>query len=377
MSKRKGRRPRGSGGITERKDGRLYATFVLPSGSRLGKYFRDRDKADGWLLETAYKARQGDLPEASHQTVAQYLTRWLADCVHPPMRAYNTWVAQEGCVRLHIVPVIGRVKLSALTPQHVQRMLASMAARGFSPSRQKSVRIVLSGALNRAVRWGLIARNPVALVDSPRVTRAERSYIAAADLQRYLDAFEGHRLAGLLRFIVGSGLREGEALGLSWGNVSIEAGTVSVRRQLQRIEGAPELVAVKRPASLRTVPLPPFALQAVREQKARQKADRMAAGEGWVERGLVWTRPDGSPLSPPMLRNAVRRMLGTARLPRVTIHELRHSYASMLLNKDASLKDVQELLGHASVRTTADLYGHVTAARKSEVVGRLQAILDG
>jgi integrase len=160
---------------------------------------------------------------------------WLEHSAKPTLRD-NTYIRYENVIRCSIVPHIGRVPLAGLTPQHVQVLQNRLLAAGQAPRSVLKVRLVLGSALDQAEKWSYIPRNPVPLVDPPRVPADEREAIPPDHAYALLDAVQGDRLEAL--YTVALGLRRGEALGLKWQDVDLDAGVLHVRRALQRVKGA-------------------------------------------------------------------------------------------------------------------------------------------
>jgi integrase len=189
--------------------------------------------------------------------------------------------------------------------------------------------------------------------------------LARSELQRLLQSTEGTRWHPLWVLIGTTGLRKGEALGLSWEDVDLTAGRLTVRRALQR-QRKTGLVFVppKSATSRRTVYLSAVACAAFREQREGQDADRRKA-DCWLESGLVFSTLRGGPLEPGEVNRALTLALRRAGLPHVRVHDLRHTTASVLLEAGTHPKIVQDLLGHSTIRLTLDTYSHLTPPRAS------------
>ncbi|HLI27937.1 MAG TPA: site-specific integrase, partial [Chloroflexota bacterium] len=182
------------------------------------------------------------------------------------------------------------------------------------------------------------------------------------------------RLEALYAVALGLGLRQGELLGLQWADVDLARGRLAVRRQLQRVGGQLVLTEPKSARARRTLELPAFVCEALRQHRARQAAERLRAGATWAEHGLVFCSTVGTPLEP---RNVVRHyhaLLQRAGLPRRPFHTLRHTAASLLLAHGADLRVVQQVLGHAQVALTANLYTHVSPTLLADAAQRLDAV---
>jgi integrase len=221
---------------------------------------------------------QGEAPIAARAKVGDFLDRWLRDVVKPNLRP-KSYRSYEQLVRLYLNPALGHLDLAKLQPQHVQAMLNQMRERGLSPRTCQYARAVLRKALNQALRWGLVAKNAAALADPPKAARHEIRPLDPAEARRFLDAARGNRLEALYRVTLSLGLRQGEILGLQWADADLDAGTLAVRRQLQRVDGAFRPLDLKTAQSHRRLALPAALLAALREHRRCQLEERLLAGE--------------------------------------------------------------------------------------------------
>ncbi len=374
------RRKRGQneGGCYQRKDGRWEATITVAvvDGKPRRKSYYGRTKAEAMAaMRAAQRERDAGLPvDVPRQTVAQFLDRWLADVVKPSV-APKTYSSYAETVRVHIKPALGHHRLPKLSPQQVQELLSAKSAAGLSPRTVGYIRTVLRIALNRAVKWGVVARNVAALTDPPRGVRTERSPLTPEQARALLAAAEGDRLEALYRVAVALGLRLGEALGLRWEDVDLDAGALRVRFALQRIDGKLALKAPKTEKSRRALTMPPSLVAALRAHRVRQLEERLVAGSRWVDSGLVFTNTIGGPLEPSNVLKGFKRLLASAGLPDQRFHDLRHCAASLMLAQGVPMRVVMDVLGHSQMATTADLYSHVMPAAHREVAGAMDRIL--
>jgi integrase len=200
--------------------------------------------------------------------------------------------------------------------------------------------------------------------------------LACEDVQALLRSTEGHHLQPLWLLLVTTGLRLGEATGLTWANVNLEAGTLAVRQALQRQRGKGfQFVEPKTGRSRRTVHLAPRVVTTLRQHRTRQKETYLRNGVPWSEKALVFSTRTARPLEPRNVRHSLRQALSNAGLPLVRVHDLRHTAASYLLSIGTHPKIVQELLGHSSVLLTLDTYSHVLPALHREVAAQMDKLI--
>jgi integrase len=390
--KSKPRRMKGEGSIHQREDGRWVGTLELGwrDGRRARKtvYGATQRETIEKLRAARRQVEQGIDPTPERLTVATFLDDWL-QAVQSSLRPKVFHRYQE-VVKVHLKPGLGRHRLAHLGPQHVQSFLEAKArvprvrqanvkgseSRQLSPRTVQEIRTILVNALNKAVKWGLIPRNPAALVDGPRVPHQEIHPLTPEQAHALLGAARGHRLEALISVAISLGLRQGEALALTWDDVDLEAGFLHVRRALQRMKGGYELAETKTARSRRTVALPSVALGALREHHARQLRERLVAGARWDGRwSLVFCTRYGQPLHGPSVTLRFQKLLEEAGLPRQRFHDLRHACASLLLAQGEDLKVIQELLGHSTIAVTANTYSHVMNELKRGAAARMDAVL--
>jgi len=209
-------------------------------------------------------------------------------------------------------------------------------------------------------------------VSPPRVPESEVEGLSPKEAKALLDAVKGDRLEA--RYSVAlAGLRQGEALGLRWDDLDLDASTISVRGALQRIKGNYVFVDPKTKRSRRTIVLPAFGVAALRKHRTRRLEERLTAG--WQETGLVFTTADGKPLHYSTVTKGFQRLLRLAGLPRQRFHDLRHACASLLLAQGVQPRVAMELLGHSQLNTTMNIYSHVIQDAQRDAAAKMDAAL--
>jgi integrase len=338
-------------------------------------YGRTRREVQEQLTRALRDMHQGlHVATDERQTVEQYLRRWLADAVRPAVRP-STLTAYEMHVRLHLIPEIGRIPLARLTPQHVQAMLNAKLRSGLAPRSVLHIRAVLRRALNQALRWGLVTRNVATLVDPPRAPRYEVQAMTPEQARALLNAVRGDRLEALYTIALALGLRQGEALGLQWDDLDLDAGTVTVRHALQRISGRLQLVEPKTDRSSRTIPMPTAVVTSLRAHRTRQLEERLWAGSRWHEGTYVFTTTIGTPLDGSNVTHRLQRIMATGGLPRQRFHDLRHACASLMLTLGVPPRVVMETLGHSQISLTMNTYSHVIPSLQRDAADRMEELL--
>lgn len=371
------RRGNNEGSIVQRSDGRWMARVTLPDGSRRSLYGKTRAEVAGKLTDALGDVKKGKPLPAEKETVGAYLSRWLSDVCRPAVRP-STYEGYEVIVRLHVSPRIGKLKLARLSPQDLAKLYRELADAGLSPRTVQLTHAVLHKALDQALRWDLVARNPADLVDPPRVERKETTVLSREQAKLLLDRSQDEPLHALYAVALTGGLREGEVLALTWEDVDWEHGTVQVRRQLTRVrnEGF-KFTEPKTKKGRRTVALPDVAMGALKRHRTAQVEERLRA-TAWEENGLVFCNGVGRPLERQnVMRRSFKPLLERLGLPDLRFHDLRHSAATLLLGLGEHPKVVQERLGHATISITMDVYSHVMPTMQREAARKLDGLFVG
>jgi integrase len=198
------------------------------------------------------------------------------------------------------------------------------------------------------------------------------STLTLEELLQLFEAAKGGRMYALFVLLGTSGMRLGEALGLRWEDVDLDGGRLFVKRALQRQTGKGLVfVEPKTARSRRTIHLTAIAVQALRQHQDYTGLMRAVARERWRESGHVFTSTVGAGMESGVVNDNLNRLLAKAGLPKIRVHDLRHTVATILLQGGAHPKLVQDLLGHSTVTLTLDTYSHVTPAMHLEVTRRL------
>ena len=221
-----------------------------------------------------------------------------------------------------------------------------------------------------------LARNPADLADPPRVSAPshELRTWSAEQLAAFLDSQRNDRLYALWHTLAMTGLRRGEALGLRWQDVDLEAGRLAVRRALVPC-GREVLVSEPKTArGRRVVALDPETVAVLKGQAARQLEEQQAA-QSWTDTGLVFTSEDGEALHPEVVSRFFRKAVKEAMLPDIRLHDLRHTHATLALRAGIHPKVVSERLGHATVAITLDTYSHAIPAMQEEAAALIAGLV--
>ena len=352
------------------------------------------------MQAAAVAVQDGDFFEPAKMTVAEWLDLWLKE--YSADWKFKTKEKYETVCRVHLKPALGATKLSKLTTPQIQSFYNELGRTGKvtrkkdkksgkimerrEPLSPKSIRLVhgvLSKALNTAVRVGYIKRNAAELCTTPKLEKKEISPLTDAQIKEFVDLCAGEDYGRIYKLILFTGLREGEALGLTWDCVDFKAGTLKIKQQLQRQGETDELVPLKN-SKPRYLTAPTFVMQLLKDERVHQLEQRLAAGELWqgwqnaeeMKTALVFLRDDGSNITAAALYQRYKHLAEKIGKPESRVHDLRHTFAVLSLQNGDNVKTVQDNLGHATAAFTLDVYGHVSDKMKVDSAARMQAYID-
>lgn len=371
MAKRRGNK---EGTIYMHKASKKWCAQISLDGYRMTKYFDTQKECREWIKEINRQIDYGMTWEAATMRVSEYLFEWVKIMEHS--LSPKTWVRYEQVVRDHFIPRLGKIKLQELRPDQIQLLYSLKIKEGYSTRSVRMMRDILRNALNQAIRWGLITRNPVLSTKPPKRQKREMKYLTKRQVKKLLAVVDGTRHAALYHIAVTTGLRKGELLGLKWSGINWENRQLQVRRQLQRVHKQGLLFSQpKTVGSNRVVALGHVVIEKLKKHQELQNDQKKVAGKKWQENDLLFPTTIGTPYEPRNLVRHFEELLQKNRIPRVRFHDLRHTAATLMLQKGIHPKVVQERLGHSSITITLDTYSHVIPSMQGEAADEIDDLL--
>ena len=384
MARKSNRREAGSGTIFKREDGRWQGQFVSGRNPETGKlirhsvYGKTQREVAAKLREATSSIDRGTYQEPNKLTVAEYAKEYFSTCA--VNLSHNTQVSYKRILDKHILPALGKVKLTDLNHRQVQRFVTSLSAqKGLSAKTVRNIHGVLHNMLESAARDELLLRNVSERCSLPRVTQHQVRAITTAELSRFLQAIDGKQFRNIFFIDIFSGLRLSEILGLRWDDVDFDYDCIYVRQQLQQkqIKGDfSYFLAPPKEGKQRKIILAQNAMQVLRHQRAKQLEQRLAAGALWDNSfHLVFTNDFGQPLNRRTVYKHLKRILLDCGMGNYTFHSLRHSFATISLENGDDIKTVQTNLGHYAASFTLKTYAHVSDQMQRNSAARMDALI--
>ena len=375
-------------------DRRPKRTCLKCGGSLRETHERRQQQQDGFQTKAeAVKARNTALHELGqgthvvHEsiTLAAYLQdEWLPSLEIGSLRP-TTLASYRSHVKNHLAPTkLGGVRLQQLRREQIAKHYAWLLAEGrcdgeskpMSASTLRRIHATLHRALRDAVRSRWIPLNPANDVELPKVDSKERPTWDSSQVRSFLETVRGDRLASLWLLYSTTGARRGELLALRWDAVDLEAGTISIRRAMTEVGGAITVGEPKTRSGKRTIAIDPASVAALRSQHRTQLTERLAAGARWRDKDLVFSTNEGQWLLPNRVSSAFIAAVKRSELPALSLHGLRHSFATIaLVERKLPVTVVSRRLGHANVSITLDIYSHAMSRQDEEAALDMASVI--
>ena len=334
----------------------------------------NRKAAERELTRLLREFDTGAYVDAVKLTVKEYLEKWLQDYARVNV-AGKTFERYAAVVKHQLAPALGSLPLAKLQPLHIQTCYSQMLQGGRKDGREGGLspqtvlhhHRILRQALQQAVRWQLLARNPADAVEPPRPQPREMRALDEAQTAWLIDATHGTRLYIPVLLAVSTGMRRGEILAVPWQEMNLISGAVSVCRSLEQTKaGGLKFKDTKSRHGRRPVSLPEITVEALRQHKAAQDARKALLGSDYQDNDLICCRDDGTIWPPNAFTSAFRDLLRRRGIAAMRFHDLRHSHASQLLRAGVSPKVIAERPGHSKVGFTLDAYSHLLPGMQEE-----------
>ena len=369
------KRSYGSGGLYERSPGVFLIRWRDNAGKRDSDTIKgNRRKAEAELTKRRISMESGSFNGKKKLTVGAYLQSWLetyatTNCTAKTVQGYKQ------SINCYTGPIAG-ITLQKLDATHIQPIYAGMIKRGLSNRTVDALHKALNIALNTAVKQGTLKRNILDSVIAPKVVKKEIEVWDAETRARAMTVLRESQYGDFYQLGLMTGMRRGELAGLKWANVNLPNQQLQVVNTLQRITGQGLMNGQpKTERSRRSIALSPDTVALLHEIRGRQITQQLEVSDAWTDSGYVFTDASGMPVDPNLATRAFKKVVATAGLPKLTIHGLRHTHATILLEQGVNPKVVSERLGHASVATTMDIYSHVLPDMQEKAALAIDAAL--
>ncbi len=373
------------GHIRERSPGKWAIVLDVPdpeTGQRRRKWHTfhgTKRQAETECARLIAELDGGSYIEPSKTTVREYFTRWLA---HEKANVSpKTHQRYEELLLKNVAPVIGSLTLNKLSSARIdgcwQKLLESGrrdGKGGLSPRTVHHCRRVMLTAMDQALKWDLLKKNPVALTRPPKVEREAMEAYTASQTAVLLDELKDTRIYIPALLAALCGLRRGEILALRWRDVDLTNGMLSIKESAEEV-GKEVRYKETKSGKARTVALSSTVKEELNRHRVGQAEEQLKLGIRPDDNSFVVAQIDGRPLKPTSLTHEWTRLVAKTSLPRIRFHDLRHSHATQLLAAGVHPKIASERLGHSTIGITLDLYSHVMPGMQANAAEQVDAAI--
>ena len=343
-----------------------------PDGRRQKRYATFPTLAQARRALSAFEGEREVHPVIPPQdmTLAQWLDLWLREIIIPN-RAETTAYSYQKTVDNHLIPALGGIRLQKLKPLHIQQYYSSQLQRGLSPNTVRRHHDLLAAALRMAVQQEVLYASPTDRVEPPKTVQPQARFYSPEELKRLFAAAEGSWLELIVRLAACLGLRREEICGLRWDSVDFELQRIHIREARTTAGGTIVHKETKNRSSTRVLYMNPELAALLRREQLRQADNRRRFGDRYVESGLVAVDDRGGPYSPNAVSQGFSRLIRTHGLPKLTLHGLRHTFATVASAQGAPLFEIGKALGHATPATTGRIYTHLLDQTHAATINRV------
>ena len=346
------------------RSGNWYAVYRDGGRQKWERAGNSKRTAEKLLAKRMHQVNVGTYQEFEKILFEKFSAKWLSDYARISVKA-STYTSYEAIVRIHLNPAFGKRFVHRISTADIQRFVSEKIAAGdLSPKSVVNILVPFKEMFKHAVIWGYVKRDPTLYVKRPRVEQEEMDFLLPEEIRQFLDHVDPHHYTLFLTAVM-TGMRRGELLALKWGDIDWNSGQISVRRSIHR----GEFVKPKSRNSIRRIAISPVLRQALEQHRLTVMK---------LDIDLVFANDNGLPLDPDnLIKREFHPALDRAGLRRIRFHDLRHSYASLLISQGENIKFIQSQLGHASAKTTLDRYGHLMPNLENDAARRLDKTVFG
>lgn len=373
----------GEGSITKRSDGRYMGRYTV-NGKRKSVYGATHKEVRKKLNEVLNDISQGCYVEPSKETFGCWLQEWLITYALPTVKQ-STYVSYEGYIRIHLIPELGDIRLTALSREQIQRFFNKKSAgsqdkKGLSPKSLKNIYNMLNSTLEQAVTNEKLIRNPLRGIKLPKIEKREIRILETDEQIKLQTAARNSpepQAFGII-FTLSTGVRLGELLGLKRSDLNYKKHSVFVRRTVGRLQRVDENGSlIKKNIGVKTTEIVVRSPKSVNSQREIPLFDELwkellsycekmnvmmdDLGIPYSQDSYIFCNYSGNPYDPRVYEDLFKRTLKAAELESINFHALRHTFATRALEAGMDIKVLSSILGHAQASTTLNLYAHALA----------------
>lgn len=372
------KRSNGEGTIFKRKDGRWCGAYYDDTYKRRFVYGKTQAEVKQKLKEKQSNRTTTAKAYTLQSWIYEYLEKYKKNELK--VTTYGSYVT---LCRKHIASSwIGEKKIDKLSTVDLQKFYNEKQQAGYNSKTIRHISVIISTALDQAVKLRMIPENPNKYVTLPKKTKYHADVLSKEEVEKIVNEAKDDNLYPIVITTIYTGMRKGEVMALSWDCIDFENRQINIRKSLCRVDLLEtdengknlyeyRILEPKTELSKRTIPMLPQVYEALKIQQKMQADWKEKNAEVYSDQGLVFTELDGNYIRQRAFMDRYHAFLDRYGIRDIRFHDLRHTFATLLLEADVSMKVVQEMLGHSTITTSMDIYSHVSDAKKVQAIEKL------
>ncbi len=372
------KRSNGEGTIYKREDGRWCGAYYDEQFNRHYVYGKTQAEVKKKLKSKQESKVIKSRPYLLQEWIMEFLTRYKKNEIK-----ITTLDSYMMVFRTHIKDSwLGKRKLEDVKAADLQKFYNDKMKEGYNSKTVRAIEVILNSALDMAFKLRMIPENPNLFTTIPKKVKYEAKVLTKEEVEKILREATADELYPIVVTTIFTGMRKGEVMALKWENVNFEERRIYVKNSLCRVESEQpdsqghyhytyQIMEPKTVKSIRMIPMLDEVVEALTEQRRRQDGDKEVFKDVYTDQGFVFADRTGNYLPQRVFMKQYHQFLEQYGITDIRFHDLRHTFASLLIESDVSMKLVQELLGHSTITTSMDLYTHVSDKKKEQALGQL------
>lgn len=374
-----GRRSNGEGTVYKRKDGRWCSAYFDEQFERRYVYGKTQAEVKKKLRELQASKTVKSKPYTLGAWVKEFMEKYKKNDLK--ITTYSSYM--QICRRHIFESKLGKMRLDRVKTTDLQQFYNGKLEEGYTSKYVRSIEVIINSALEKAVSVKIISDNPNLYTVMPKKERYEGKMLSRQEVEKIVRDAKDEELYPIIVTTVYTGLRKGEVMALKWENIDFVNRQIHVKGSLCRVvDETPDengvrhttyqILEPKTKKSIRPIPMLEVVYEALMIQKKRQDSEKKNNKWFYEDQDLVFANPQGGYIAQRKFMNRYHDFLKRYGITDIRFHDLRHTFASLLIEADVSIKVIQELLGHSTITTSMDIYAHVSDRKKEEAMEQLQ-----
>lgn len=362
------------------KRGKSYSVVIYlgkdTNGKKHQKWYtcKTKKEAESLLVTKLSELENGTFILNDDIILSDFLNYWYSEYCLKKLSA-TTYESYKRNIDNYIIPNLGNIKIKDLKPLHLQNFYNTLL-KNLSKTTVSYIHKILHKALKHAVQWELVLRNVADVVSTPTPEKYVANVLKEDEISTLLDSLKNTEIYLAVLIALGTGLRRGEILALTWDCIDLENKTLTVSKTVEPTKNGLTVKSPKTHHSNRKISISDNIIIALNKELEKQNIQKSLLKENYMNNNLVFCRYNGDYYSPTKLNHTFKKYIDNLNITKIRFHDLRHTHASLLLKDNVNFKIISERLGHSNINITLDTYAHTYEATNISVAQNFNKYLE-